>query len=242
MVRMGLLVLVCSLAVACRTSLDIPESAGLQPLPGASSGVGLPAAASPDCRAARAGEVLLNEYLVRPGGVDIDGDGKSNSHDEVIELTLTTGAEPVHLGGAKLFVDGQERGQVTGQVCVDPRHLIVLVSSTSALTTWPEGADELRLDHLLKLPDGGASLEMRTADNQLLFRHQYLPEPGGAPSSWTRAVDGDGASDWTRQLDWMEGHGRSTTIGLCNSGQPACACLASQGMDCGESGDVTPTR
>ena len=197
MVRMGLLVLVCSLAVACRTSLDIPESAGLQPLPGASSGVGLPAAASPDCRAARAGEVLLNEYLVRPGGVDIDGDGKSNSHDEVIELTLTT---------------------------------------------WPEGADELRLDHLLKLPDGGASLEMRTADNQLLFRHQYLPEPGGAPSSWTRAVDGDGASDWTRQLDWMEGHGRSTTIGLCNSGQPACACLASQGMDCGESGDVTPTR
>ena len=94
--------------------------------------------------------------------------------------------EAVHLAGAQLLVDGQVRGQIAGQTCLDPQHLIVLVGSTSALTQWPPGADEVRLDHLLKLPDGGASLELRTAANELLFRHQYLPETGGAASSWTR--------------------------------------------------------
>ena len=241
MVRAALLVFISLLMFACHASLDVPTAAGLQALPAPGAAVGLPEAASAACRPAVAGEVLLNEYLVRPGGLDIDGDGKSNGRDEVLELTLTTGSEPVHLGGAQLLVDGQVRGQVTGQVCVDPRQLIVLVSSTAALTAWPEGAIELRLDHLLKLPDGGASLELRTADNQLLFRHQYAPENGGAASSWTRAVDGDGASAWTRQLDLPAGNGRAATIGFCNTGAPACACLASQGMDCGESGDVTGT-
>ena len=234
MVRKGLLFLLFPLCVACHASLDPPEASGLQPLPAGS--VGLPLAASPECRPANAGEVMLNEYLVRPGGIDIDGDGKSNGRDEVLELALATGSTHVHLGGAQLLVDGLVHGQVTGQTCLDPRHLVVLVGNTSALTAWPAGVDEVRLDHLLKLPDGGASLELRTADTQLLFRHQYLPEPGGAPSSWTRSVDGDMASDWARQLDWVDGHGLATSIGLCNNGLPACACLASQGMDCGEAG------
>ncbi len=236
MLRNGLLVLMAWLPVACHASLDTPASLGLQALPKPDSGVGLPEASSPECRPANAGEVVLNEYLVRPGGIDIDGDGKSNGRDEVLELTLATGSTSVHLGGAQLFVDGQLRGQVTGQICLDPTHMVVLVGSTSALTQWPVGADEIRLDHQLKLPDGGASLEIRSADNQLLFRHQYLPEQGGAPSSWTRSTDGDGAADWTRQLEFTAGHGRPMTIGLCNDGQPACACLASQGMACGELG------
>ena len=229
--KLWLCLLVPWLCVACHASLDTPDSAGLQPLP--PDNVGLPAAPSPECRAANAGEVLLNEYLVRPGGLDVDGDGKSNGRDEVLELALASGGTAVHLGGAQLLVDGQVRGQITGQTCLDPQHLVVLVGSTTALTTWPPGADEVRLDHLLKLPDGGASLELRTADNQLLFRHQYLPEQGGAPSSWTRSVDGNMAADWARQLDWPDGHGLATTIGLCNNGLPACACLANQGMDCG---------
>lgn len=233
MVRIVVVGLGLALTAGCRASVDVPDAAGLQALPGAGGAVGLPAAASPACRAAVAGEIVLNEYLVRPGGIDIDGDGKSNGRDEVLELTLATGDTQVHLGGAQLLVDGQLRGQIAGQVCLDPRQLVVLVGNTTALLTWPEGAIEVRLDHPLRLPDGGASLELRSAGNELLFRHQYLPEQGGAPSSWTRSIDGDGASDWTRQLDWADGHGRPTTIGLCNDGQPACACLASQGMDCG---------
>ena len=244
MVRNGWAFVLLLLTGACHASLEPPMAAGLQPLPqiGPGGAVVLPEPVSPECRPANAGEVVLNEYLVRPGGLDIDGDGKSNGRDEVLELALATGSEPVHLGGAQLLVDGQVRGQIAGQTCLDPQHLIVLVGSTSALTLWPPGADEVRLDHLLKLPDGGASLELRTAANELLFRHQYAPETGGAASSWTRATDGDGAAAWSRQLDLAEGHGRASTIGLCNNGQPACACLASGGMDCGESGDPTPTR
>ena len=235
MVRMFVLGLLIALSAGCRASTEMPTGSGLQglPDPNAAGPTGLPDAPSPECRPATAGDIVLNEYLVRPGGIDIDGDGKSNGRDEVLELALATGTTPVHLGGAQLLVDGQVRGQIAGQVCLDPRQLAVLVGSTSALVTWPEGAVEVRLDHMLKLPDGGASLELRSADNQLLFRHQYLPEPGGAASSWTRAIDGDMAADWTRQLDWADSHGRATTIGLCNNGQPACACLASQGMDCG---------
>jgi hypothetical protein len=235
MLRVVVLCAGLTLVGACRASIDVPDSAGLQtlPIPGAGGAIGLPAAASPECRPAAPGEIVLNEYLVRPGGLDVDGDGKSNGRDEVLELALATGSTQVHLGGAQLLVDGQVRGQIAGQVCLDPRHLVVLVGSTSALVTWPEGATEVRLDHLLKLPDGGASLELRTAANELLFRHQYLAESGGAASSWTRSIDGDGAADWTRQLDLAEGHGRATTLGLCNNGLPACACLASQGMDCG---------
>lgn len=236
MLRKGLPFLFLPLFVACHATLDPPAALGLQELPGPGSGVGLPEAASPECRPATAGEVVLNEYLVRPGGIDIDGDGKSNGRDEVLELTLATGSAMVHVGGAQLLVDGQVRGQIAGQICLDPTHLAVLVGNTSALTQWPAGTDELRLDHQLRLPDTGGSLELRSADNQLLFRHQYLPEQGGAPSSWTRSTDGDGAADWARQLDLEAGHGRAMTIGLCNNGQPACACLASQGMACGELG------
>ena len=236
--RRSIPLFVLMLVTACHAHVDVPLANGLQPLPApAGDGAGLPEAVSPECRAALAGEVLLNEYLVRPAGIDIDGDGKSNGRDEVLELTLATGSQDVHLGGAKLYVDGMLRGQIAGSNCLSPKHLIVLVGNTSALVTWPEGVDEIRLDHLLKLPDGGASLELRTADNQLLFRHTYLQEQPGAPSSWTRSVDGDAAADWTRQLDWADGHGRPHTIGLCNNGQVACACLASQGMDCGENGE-----
>lgn len=225
------------LFLACHTQLDaLPP--GLQPLPAGLTGTnaGLPTAISPDCAPALAGDVVLNEYLVRPAGIDVDGDGKSNGRDEALELALTTGSRQVHLQGAKFYVDGQLRGQIVGPVCLDPRHLVVLLSNTAALASWPPGVDEIRLDHLLKLPDGGASLELRTADDQLLFRHAYIPEQGGAPSSWTRTVDGDGSSDWQRALDWSEGHGRAQTIGACNDGRPACACLASQGMDCAADG------
>lgn len=232
MVRAGLLSLLLWLAPACHTSFEPPLAAGLQQLPSPDQ-IGLPDAVSPDCRAAVAGEVTLNEYLIRPGGLDVDGDGKSNSHDEVLELALNTGSAPVHLGGAQLLLDGQLRGQVAASVCLNPQHLVVVVGNTSALTQWPEGADEVRLDHQLKLPDGGGSLELRSASNELLFRHQYLPESGGAGSSWTRSDDGNGAADWTRSLDLASGHGRAQTIGLCNTGQPACACLASAGMACG---------
>ena len=227
-------------ATACRASIDPPLTGGLQPLPGLNTvpASGLPEAVSPECRAAVAGEIMLNEYLVRPAGIDLDGDGKSNGRDEVIELAVTTGHEPVHLAGARLLVDGVARGQIAGATCLSPQRLAVVVGNTTALVAWPPGTDEVRLDHPLKLPDGGGSLELRSADNQLLFRHAYLAETAGAPSSWTRATDGDEAAAWTRQLDWLDGHGRSHSIGLCNNGQTACACLSSQGMDC--SGEDVP--
>ena len=125
--------LICLLFLgnACRASVDAPRL-GLEPLP--AGAVGLPDAISPDCRAAGAGEVVLNEYLVRPGGIDVDGDGKSNSRDEVLELTLATGSAQVHLGGAQLYVDGQLRGQIAGHQCLDPTQLVVLVGSTSGMT------------------------------------------------------------------------------------------------------------
>lgn len=224
----------------CHSQVDPTELRdGLQPMPlpigasGMAGLAGLPHAPSPECPAVQAGEVVLNEYLVRPGGMDLDGDGKSNGRDELIELTLHTQGKTAHLGGVKFYVDGALRGTVTATACLDPSHLFVLVGSTTGLGTWQEGTDEVRLDHLLRLPDGGGSLEMRTADDALLFRHSYAAESSAAPSSWTRTIDGDGAADWQRHLDWGDGHGRPHTLGLCNDGQPACACLASQGMDCG---------
>ena len=249
--RIWRLVLSCVLALAvvavpvlvlsaCDAELDpaaLPD--GLQPLPLPGELTGLPPAPSPTCAAVQAGQVVLNEYLVRPGGLDLDGDGKSNGRDEVIELVLDTHGQPAHLAGTTLYVDGALRGEIKDTTCFLPQHLLVLVGNTTGLGTWAEGADEVRLDHLLKLPDTGASLEMRTADNQLLFRHQYAPETAQAASSWTRGIDGDGAASWTRQVDLGDGHGRAHSIGLCNNGQPACACLASAGMDCAAS--VTPT-
>jgi hypothetical protein len=38
------------------------------------------------CRPVLSGELIVNELLIRPGGVDLDGDGQSTGRDEALEL------------------------------------------------------------------------------------------------------------------------------------------------------------
>ena len=67
------------------------------------------------CRPALTGEVVINEVMVRPTGLDLDQDGAVNSGDEYIEVISRHGAGASRRGHP--LVGGDNRGELRHRVC-----------------------------------------------------------------------------------------------------------------------------
>lgn len=184
------------------------------------------------CRAPNPYELIVNEYLARPAGIDVDGDGESNALDEAIELTLPADASPASLVGGELWVGLQRHGTIIDGECLRPGTLVVLTSAQASSLQVHEGATVIHLDHLLKLPDAGGHFEFRGRDGAIWAHVSFPQQNSGPASSFTRVVDGDAATPFVAHATLPKANGATSSFGLCNTGDVACGCLASQGMDC----------
>ncbi|MBM4343275.1 MAG: hypothetical protein FJ100_07850 [Deltaproteobacteria bacterium] len=144
--------------------------------------------APPACLPARTGEVVVNEILARPGGVDLDGDGVANHRDEAVELVFR-GDIAGHLQGTHLWVAGQDRGAIADIRCLLPGQRIVLTGSTAGPLTLAEGVLQVRTAKPLDLRDGGAHIELRGVLDTALGQATYGPAVAG--QSQVRSPDGE---------------------------------------------------
>ncbi len=98
------------LEVPCELEREAPPTVGRADSPRCDKA---PAAAVPappsNCPSGAPGELTLNELLIDPGGVDVNGDGVASAwDDEFVELVVRADG-PRSFGGVQLLVDGNER-------------------------------------------------------------------------------------------------------------------------------------
>ncbi len=178
---------------------------------------------SPPCRPAGTGELVINEVVSRPGGVDVDHDGASNGHDEVVEV-VSRADEAIHLGGTSLWWKGERRGGIVQSACLPPRTAAVIVAPDGGNLKLPSGAVAVLLDRTLRLTDSGGKLEMRSVAGTTL---DAVSVPGAvtpsAPAVWSRTRD----ADWNallRSHNEVSGATRPSSIGRCANAErfPCC--------------------
>lgn len=173
------------------------------------------------CRPILSGELLVNELLVRPGGVDLDGDGQSTSRDEAIELRIDA-PEPVHLRGVSLQIGDQQRGAWPLDDCVQPGALLVVVGHTTGAVPLPEGASRVNWPQTLKLPDGPTTLRWLGSQGATLAEASWADQGSGPGASMVRQVDGVWWASLVRHDSVMPE--RRHSLGACADGSPAAAC------------------
>jgi hypothetical protein len=176
------------------------------------------------CRKLASGEPILNEVLARPGKLDLDGDGQVNGRDEAIEIIHGGDVEATY-DGVELRVDGQLRGVIVDSGCVTPGQVLVLTGAQAATLELPVGTNQVRLDHALKLPDGGATLTLHGGLAGIELAKVDVPPAGATDSSWARAVDGDRSSGWTWHAQVPDAMGQPASPGRCLDQQPPCMCI-----------------
>ena len=175
--------------------------------------------ASPDCLPAMGGELVINELLARPAGLDLDGDGLSNHRDEAIEVRLSsTGTR--HLQGAQLRVAGQVRGVLLDSTCHWPGALLVVVGSTTGLLLLPAAIPQLHLSGPLGLPDKGADLALIGRGGGTLDQVAYPVAPEGR--SLVRTPEGSRWAPLLAHPDGVDGSGHS--LGKCSDGSASHTC------------------
>ncbi len=205
------------------SSQDLSETAGGQDVasPGAADS---PGAVPPPCRPAGTGELVINEVVSRPGGLDLDHDGASNGHDELVEL-VSRADEPVHLIGASLWWKGERRGGFLFSPCIQPRTAAVVSTTGAGNLKLPAGALEVQLDRTLRLSDGGGSLEIRGIKGTPL---DAVDVPAAvtpnAPAVWSRARDGDWHTS-LRSHNEVVGATRPASLGRCANAARFPCCL-----------------
>lgn len=184
-----------------------------------------------DCRPALTGEPIFTEVLARPGGIDIDGDGKSTGRDEAIEL-LHDGDAAAYYQGVQLWIGGALRGTIVTADCLQPGDLMVLSGTTTAALSMANGAAQLRLDRPLQLPDGGGLLELRGLAATVLASVDLPQAATGTGTSLARDQDGDRLAPWRWHREIAAAAGATASIGRCLDGQPPCKCVAAQRAQC----------
>lgn len=220
----GVLVLIgCGLEAPPRRTLrpDPAAQAITGDLNGAAAingGVGDP----PACLPALSGELVINEVLARPAGLDIDGDGQSNLRDEAIEIRLLA-AQPRHLDGVALAVAGQPRGAIADPRCHGPGTLFLLVGATAATPALQGGAEVLHLSGQLALRDDGAVLSLTGRAESVIDQLSYPAAPAGR--SQVRAHDSDPWAPLEAHPDTPGGAPHS--LGQCPDGAAAPSCWPS---------------
>jgi hypothetical protein len=196
--RYRLLALGCGLCLgtsACLPALPEPDLRADAAAPSAKDAATASASTRALCPPLLSGELLLNEVVVRPGGLDADGDGASTGRDEVIEV-VSLAAAPGHALGVVLRIDGVVRGEIVESPCLQPGQAALLVGSTTAAAGRVATLPALRLDHTLRLRDSPSRLELFSAAGGL---HDSAPMPaalGNAPAVWTRVPDADPDGEW----------------------------------------------
>lgn len=176
----------------------------------------------PACLPVLSGELVINEVLARPAGLDIDGDGQSNLRDEAIEIRLLA-AQPRSLDGVVLVVGGQPRGAIADLRCHAPGTLFLLVGGTAATPALQGGAEVLRLSGPLALRDDGAALSLTGRAGSAIDQLAYPAAPAGR--SQVRAHDSDPWAPLEAHPDTPGGAPHS--LGQCRDGAPAPSCWQS---------------
>ena len=175
------------------------------------------------CRPALTGEVVINEVMVRPTGLDLDEDGAVNSGDEYIEV-ISRATEPVHLDGVTLWFGGDNRGELSGTACVGPRSGALVVGSKTAAPSVPPGVSVFHLSRTLRLSDRAGVVELRGQSGGALdVVNLAEPPKSSGVVNWSRARDGD----WYAELrQHSELSSRPWSPGRCSSGHQLPECLA----------------
>lgn len=151
----------------------------------------------PNCLPVRTGEIVINEVLAKPAGIDLDGDGLSNNRDEALEL-LFVGTFAGHLDGTRLVLDGKDRGIITDITCLHPNQVVVVTGSTAQALVLPAGSRHVRLTKPLNLRDDGGHLQLVGALGTVLGQAHYpAAQPG---QSQVRHPDGDAFSGFVSHL------------------------------------------
>jgi hypothetical protein len=179
------------------------------------------------CRPVLSGELIVNELLIRPGGVDLDGDGQSTGRDEALELRLDT-TEPVHLRDVELQVSGVTRGKLAQSDCLPPGQLLVIVGHTTGPVDLPEGASRVDWPQTLRLPDDGGSVTLVGAQGAELTSATWPSQGNTAGASLVRSTDGV----WWQELVRHDAvaPGVAHSVGRCSDGQPAAVCWPPSGL------------
>lgn len=179
------------------------------------------------CRPVLSGELIVNELLIRPGGVDLDGDGQSTGRDEALELRLDT-TEPVHLRDVELLVSGVTRGKLAHSDCLPPGQLLVIVGHTTGPVDLPDGVSRVDWPQTLRLPDDGGSVTLVGAQGAELTSTSWSSQGNTAGTSLVRSADGVWWQDLVRHDAVAPGLAHS--VGRCSDGQPGQACWPPSGL------------
>jgi len=169
--------------------------------------------------------VVINEVVLRPAGRDLDGDGESNGHDELVELIANT-IEPIHLAGTELRWSGKRRGRIQHSPCLLPGQAAVLVGSATGSFTLPEGAIPLRLDRTLRLTDSGGRLSLHDSDGAELGGVDLAAAGNATAGCVTRQVDGQWWLPMVAHASLEQADGAIWSPGLCADGGRFPGCLS----------------
>ena len=214
----------------CASGGDFPECGGAPVVPDATGGgdattgdVGPDdTGGTPVCGTfAAPGDLVINEILSDPGGLDPNGDGVAeNTGDEFIEI--------VHVGDGPVDIDGVllETGSGTlevmhtfGAACLESHQgLVVFGGGSPALDL--QYATVIVGDKSLSLNNGGDSVVVRARDGAEIDAYTY----GSVDDqSWVR--DPDGSGDFVKHTEATGSQGAAFSPGLCVDGSPLPACL-----------------
>ncbi len=196
------------------------EDAALGPLPTAGS-------KKPTCRAARVGELVINEVVTRPGDRDLDGDGLANGRDELVELVSQV-EEPVHIENVRVLYNHGLRGHIRKSPCIAPHTAVVLVGHTTGHFSPPPGAVRISVDRSLRLTDGGGRLALVDAKGQIVCQAEVPAAKTIESGCVNRAWDGDELAPLLPHALIDAAGGSSWSPGTCANGQqyPACVVYA----------------
>lgn len=178
--------------------------------------------APPACPPLLTGELLLNEVVVRPGGLDADGDGASTGRDEVIEV-VSRAEGPAHALGVVVRIDGVIRGQIVASPCLQPGSAALLVGSTTADGGRVATLPTLRLDHTLRLRDMPSRIELVSSAGGIHDGASLPAALGNASAVWTRVPDAEPDGVWLAHRDVPPF--RPWSLGSCAGGGQIPACL-----------------
>ncbi len=172
------------------------------------------------CDAAVPGDLVLNEILADPGGVDVDGDGIADSGDDEFVEVVNVSDHEVGIANVLISIAASSTKQVQlGVECLPPNGARVLFGSEKGLG----------------LVNAGATVSLLVS-GEVVQAHTYGGE-AGQDVSLTLATQLDPTSGWVKHsevssLDWSPG--------TCSNGNAFPDCAGGANTDAGDaSGDTT---
>jgi len=185
-------------------------------------------------------QVILNEFLADPGGVDVNKDGEdSATQDEFLEIVIL-GTDGVNMQGVEVQINGNIK-HTFDDPCMHPGTILLFSGGTPAIDQFPHAAVHVS-DKALSMTNSGAEIRI-VGPNGDLDAYTYGPE-GGSDQSLTRSPDLTG--DFFLHTEALGSFAAPMSPGTCINGgalpecQGSCVpnCTLPDGTpkDCGEDG------